>query len=388
MAAKKIFAAFACAAAIALALAFGLFPFCEHKINWDFVAGKTAEIAADAGCDEIAADLAGSIKYRQFSAKSNAHMALMLRGKFGEIEAKNFIRTCGKYFDFEEYEARLMMGEIAKEPDFASGFFKIKYMPRIRALKNPYLKALLYYSLALRTKNGDSEMCAKAAFDILKSQPGCENKERAFIEISQMALENKRYADIVEASKLCPAKANYYASFFGFLKDGEFYKYSDNRKEELLLRRAISFHQKQKKTKDPLNSGDVLRYSALRLGYNPSKSSAIRGSERDILGYRDFNAPLFAYILFTMGENGAFETCKQYALSKENIKRNQNSEFGYFSAAATLFAAMGDFASSYEILGKVKEPHKRLKILNSVAPHLKGDRRAIEDFANYLKSAK
>ncbi|MBR4596882.1 MAG: hypothetical protein IKO42_00580, partial [Opitutales bacterium] len=189
MGSKKLCAALICLASAALALCFGLFAFCEHKINWDAVAANAAAAAADAGCAQTAADLAGSIKYKQLSGRANAHIALYKRRNFGAQEAKNFITSCGKYFDFEEYKARLMLEEIAAEPDFAPGFFKMKYLPAIRGFKNPYLQALLYYKLALRANGGAANEHAKSAFDILKQQPRCKNKERAFIEIAQMAFE-------------------------------------------------------------------------------------------------------------------------------------------------------------------------------------------------------
>ena len=192
-----------------------------------------------------------------------------------------------------------------------------------------------------------------------------------------MAFEKKRYADIVEAARLCPGGANYYAAFFGFLKDAEFYEYSRKAEEDYWCKRVFSYRQRLKSTKDPLNSGDALRYTALRLDYNWITNN-----------YRDFNIPTLAYISHVFGDAKSLAFYKQYALSAENIKRNLGSEFGYLNAAATYFAAMGDFEASYEILNMVKDPHKKLKMLNGIVPNLKGGRQAIADFANYLKSAK
>ena len=375
MGAKKIFAISACIIAAALAAAFGLFPFFEHKINWDAVAEKAAAAAADAGCPEIASGLAGKIKYKQFTLKANAHIALFHNRKNGELKAKNFIKSCGKNFDIEEYEARLMLAEIGEEPGFAAGFFKLKYMPRIKALKNPYLQALLYYKLSLRAKNGAAEKLAETAFDILKAQPKCENKSAAFIEIAQMAFDGKRYPDIVEAFKYCPEDANYFASAFGFLGDKEFYEYSRDIKGNKWFKPAHSFHRKLKKTKDPRAAGAELKYASRKLGYNWLTMDS-----------GDFNMPLLAYISFVLRENDAFCFYKQRALSAENIKLMRGSEFGYLSAAATFFAAMGDFATACAIVDKEKDARKKLKILNSVAPNLKGDKSAIADFSKYLNA--
>lgn len=370
---KKCASAVFAAIALALAAAFGLFPFFEHKINWDYVAAKAALSAADAGCLEIASNLANKIKYKQFTIKANAHIALLIHREFGEAE--NFIKNCGKYFDFEEYSAHKMLEEIAAEPNFSSGFFKLKYRPAIEALKNPYLRAVLYYKLSLRTKNGTSEKYAKTAFDILKAQPKCENKLRAFIEIAQMAFDSKRYQDIVEAFKFCPEDANYFTSAFGFWSSKEFYEYSGKTKEISWFKKAFSFHQTLKKRNDPANAGESLKYAPLRLGFNGRTMS-----------FRDFNMPLLAYISFVLGENGAFEFYRQRALSDENIKRMQGSEFGYLNATATFFAAMGDYATALAIVDKGKDTRQKLKMLNSIAPNLKGDKRAIADFSKYLQS--
>lgn len=379
MGAKKIFAIFACATATILGVSFAIFPFCEHKINWDVVAGKTASIAAGANCPEIAADLVKSIKYGQFAAKANARIALFHNKKFGEIGAKNFIRSCGKNFDFEEYEARLMLEGIAKEPDFASGFFKMKYMPQIRALKNPYLKAVLYYSLSLRTKNPDSEKYAKTAFEILKSQPKCENLTLAAAEIAQMAFEKGRPDDFFGVLKTCPRSPHYYIALFASLKSESFRKYilKNNKYDWSYQALETSIKMAKNGASEGLNIGERLKYTAGGLGYN-----WISNNEKV------FNLPLIAYVAFASGESEIFEALKKKSASAESVKNMRGSKSGYINSCAAFFAAANELDLAIGFAGRAENPHQKLRALNSIILQTPPEKSAVEKVANELLSEK
>lgn len=359
---------------IILALNFALFPFLEHKINWDYVAEKVALKSADAGLIDIAEKISSKIKFKPFLNKTNAHIALYKLQNESEETTNAFIKTCGKNFDFEEYEARKLIREIANEPAFAAGLLKMKYQREINSFKNPFLKALLYYNMSLKAKPKDAPTYAQNALSILKSQPKSEELSLTCTEISTLALKNNRYETIPEILKCFPQDTYYLVSMFRLLRDKNFYNYIKETKNYSWLKRAIIFHQNIKNKKNLLNAGETLTYTALKSNYNWITNN-----------YRDFNIPLLAYISYILDEKDAFNFYKQYALSAENIDKIKGSQSGYFNAVAIYFSAINDFKTAYDVLNTTKYFQQKLYILNSIALQLPSEKKSIEDFINELE---
>lgn len=368
--ASIIFAVFA----LALAAIFGLFPFLEHKINWDYVAAKFATKAADAGCLDLAEKISSEVKFKPFLSKANAHIALYKLQNEGEKSAADFIKTCGKNFDFEEYNARRLIFDISNEPDFAAGLLKIKYESQINSLKNPFLKTVALYNMSLKSKPKDASTYTNDAFKILKELPKSEDLTLACIEISQIAFERELFNDVIEVFKYCPKNINYFVFLFRFMANNKFYEFSRKIKGDHWLKRVYSFHLKIRNTKNLLNPGDALKYTALHHNYNWRTNN-----------YENFNIPIFTYISFILGEKEAFIFYKKHAISDENIRKNQGSEFGYLSATAIYLSATGDFSTSYKILNRIKNLHRKLQILYNIEYNLKEDKNSIKNFEEYLE---
>ncbi len=373
--ASIIFACFA----LALAAAFGLFPFLEHKINWDYVAAKFATKAADAGCIDLAEKISSEVKFKPFLNKANAHIALYKLQNEGEKSAADFIKTCGKNFDFEEYNARRLIFDISNEPDFAAGLLKIKYESQINSLKNPFLKAVVLYNMSLKSKPKDASTYANDAFKILKELPKSEDLTLACIEISKLALDAKRPKDFFESLKHCQRNPHYYTALFKFLRDKKFREYSwkNNRYDWSFYSLETRMEMFSKKTKPPLDIGKKFRYALYNSDFNGLTQN-----------YVLFNLPLVADIAFICEKEDLVNAYKNICISPETLKLMQGSKLGYLKNAAIFFTDTNDIDLALKLAGLADNKHQKLRILNSISVQMPPESEFVEKFFRALISEK
>lgn len=373
--ASIIFAVFA----LALAAAFGLFPFLEHKINWDYVAAKFATKAADAGCIDLAEKISNEVKFKPFLNKANAHIALYKLQDEGEKSAADFIKTCGKNFDFEEYNARRLIFDISNEPDFAAGLLKIKYESQINSLKNPFLKAVALYNMSLKSKPKDASTYANDAFKILKELPKSEDLTLTCIEISKLALDAKRPKDFFESLKHCQRTPHYYTALFKFLRDKKFREYSwkNNRYDWSFRAVEVRLEMFRKNPKPPIEMGKQMTYALTNSEYN-----GITGD------YKYFNLPLVADIAFICEKEDLVNAYKNICISPETLKLMQGSKLGYLKNAAIFFTDTNDIDLALKLAGLSENKHQKLRILNSIAVQMPPESEFVEKFFRALISEK
>ena len=376
---KKCASAVFAAIALALAAAFGLFPFFEHKINRDYVAAKAALSAADAGCLDLAEKISSGVKFKPFLSKANAHIALQNLHNDGEAAACAFIKSRGKNFDFEEYAARRLICDISSEPAFAAGLLKIKYEGQINSFKNPYLKAVLFYIMSLKAKPQDAPDYAKKAFGILKAQPKTEDLTLTCVEISKLALEAERPKDFFESLKHCPRAPHYYDALFQSLKHKSFrdYIWKHNRYDWSFYSLETRAEMLSNKRKPPLEIGKKLRYALVNSDFNGRTQN-----------YALFNLPLLADITFICQKEDLFDAYKNICNSAETLKSMQGSKFGYLKNAAIFFTAANDIDLALKLAGLADNKHQTLRILNSIALQMPAEKACVEKFFEALNSAR
>lgn len=376
---KKFAAIVLAALALALAAAFGLFPFFEHKINWDYVAAKAALSAADAECLNLAEKISSEVKYKPFLSGANAHIALQKLRNEGEFSANSFIKNCGKNFDFEEYLSKRLASEISREPDFAAGLLKIKYESQINSLKNPLLKAVLLYNMSLKAKPKDARVFAKEAFGILKEQPKTEELAAACVEISKLAIKAERPEDFFEALRSCPRGPHYYDALFQSLKNKKFrdYIYKNNRYDWSFYALETRQEMLSKKPKPPLEIGKKFRYALHQSDFNGLTQN-----------YVLFNLPLVADIAFICQKEDLLNEYKKICASAETLKSMQGSRFGYLKNAAVFFTAANDINLALKLAGLADGRRQKLRILNSIAFQMPAEKACVEKFIEALNSAR